>query len=82
VFGMDVLTYPQIDAVVLDFPIFPAVGNGEAQSVDFGLEGRQKLGVFAPQILGGTYEHPPRRVAKFRENRPRDVEKSGGKKIK
>ena len=38
-------------------------------------------------LLGGTYEHPyrrrtvlfqgiPRRVAKFRENRPRDVEKS------
>jgi len=36
-------------------------------------------------LLGGTYEHPirdkisqdlPRRVAKFRENRHRDVEKS------
>ena len=42
--------------------------------------------VFAPQILGGTYEHPaygrnqfqniPRRVAKFREVWFRDVEKS------
>jgi len=24
-FGMDVLTYPQIDPIVLDFPIFPAL---------------------------------------------------------
>jgi len=34
-FGMDVLIYPQIDPIVLDFPIFPALGNGGAQSVDF-----------------------------------------------
>jgi len=30
-FGMDVLKYkPQIDPIVLDFPIFPALGNGGA----------------------------------------------------
>jgi len=46
----------------------------------------QYWGGFAPEICwGGTYKHPyrmsklfqdtSRRVAKFRENRPRDVEK-------
>jgi len=50
VFGVDVLTKPQIDPIVLDLPIFPAVGNGGAQSVDFWPENRQKLGIFAPQI--------------------------------
>jgi len=49
-FGVDVLIYPQIDPIVLDFPIFPALGNSWAQSVDFGTANRQKLGVFAPQI--------------------------------
>jgi len=49
-FGMDVLTEPQIDPIVLDFPIFLALANGEARSVDFGSENWQKLGVFAPQI--------------------------------
>jgi len=49
VFGMDILTQAQTDAIVLDFPIFPALGNSEAQSVDFGSENRQN-GVFAPQI--------------------------------
>jgi len=39
-FGVDVLTWPQIDAIVLDFPIFPAVWNGGAQSRDFGSENR------------------------------------------
>ena len=44
----------------------------------------KKWGFFRPSnLLGGTYEHPYsnklvqpilRRVAKFRENRPRDVE--------
>ena len=47
-FGVDVLT--QIDAIVLDFPIFPAVGNGGAQSRDFASQNRQKVGFFAPQI--------------------------------
>jgi len=28
-FGMDVLTYAQIDAVVLDFPIFPTLGENQ-----------------------------------------------------
>jgi len=37
-FGMDVLTLPQIGAIVLDFLIFPALGNGGTQSVDFGSE--------------------------------------------
>jgi len=52
-----------------------------------------KIGGFRPSdFLGGTYEHHignclfpniPHRVAKFRENWPRDVEKSvDGKKIK
>jgi len=35
-FGMDILTWPQIDPVVLVFPIFPALENGGTQSVDFG----------------------------------------------
>ena len=60
-FGMDVLTQPQIDPIVSDFPIFPALGNSGAQSVDFGSANRRKLGVFAPQFLGRTYEHPYRR---------------------
>ena len=49
-FGVDVLTQPQIDDIVLDFPIFPAVGNGGAQSRDFGSENSQKVWFFAPQI--------------------------------
>jgi len=36
--------------IVLDFPTFPAVWNGGAQSHDFGSENRQKVGVFAHQI--------------------------------
>ena len=47
-FGVDVLTWPQIDATVLDFPISPAVENGGAQSRDFGSQNRQKVGFFAP----------------------------------
>jgi len=50
-FGMDVLTWSVIDPVVLDFPIFTALGNGWAQSVNLGSTSRRKLGVFAPQIL-------------------------------
>ena len=42
-FGVDVLTQPQIDAIVLDFPIFPAVWNGGAQSRDFGSENAKNL---------------------------------------
>ena len=34
--GVDVLTWPQIDPIVLDFPISLVLGNGGAQSVDFG----------------------------------------------
>ena len=60
-FGVDVLTYPQIDAIVLDFPISPAVWNGGAQSRDFGPENRQKWGFRPSNLLGGTYEHPYRR---------------------
>jgi len=33
--------------IVLDFPIFPALGNGGAQCVDFGSENRQIWG-FSP----------------------------------
>jgi len=48
--------------VVLDFPIFPALGNGSAQSVDFGFADWQKLVFFRPlNFLGGTYEHAYRR---------------------
>jgi len=43
-------TYVQIDAIVLDFPIFPALRNGGAQSVDFGSDNRQKWGVSACKI--------------------------------
>jgi len=58
-FGMHVLTYLQIDAIVLDFPIFPALGNGGAQRVDLGSKTRPKLVFFSSQICyGGTYEHP------------------------
>jgi len=46
-FGMDVLTKPQIDTIVLDFPIFPALGNGGAESVDFGFANRRKK-IFRP----------------------------------
>jgi len=49
--GMDVLTWPPIDPIVLDFPIFPALGNGSAQNADFWSENRLKLWVFAPQIF-------------------------------
>ena len=53
-FGMDVLTQPQIDTIiVLDFLIFPALANVGTQSVDFGSANRQKLGFFAPQIFRG-----------------------------
>jgi len=60
-FGMDVLTYPQIDPIVLGFPIFSALGNGGAQSASFGSANRRKIGVFRPSIFRGTYEHPYRR---------------------
>jgi len=55
--GVDVLTWPQIDPIVLDFPIFPALGNDGAQSVDFGSANRRKLlfGDFRPSnLLRGT----------------------------
>jgi len=57
----------------------------------FGPEIGEKWGFRPSEFLGGTYEHPykivrniPRREAKFRENRPRDVEESvvGNKKDK
>ena len=48
-FDVDVLTWTQIDAILLNFPIFPAAGNGVAQSRDFGSENRQKVGFFVPQ---------------------------------
>jgi len=47
-FGMDVLIYPQIDPIVLDIPIFPALGNGRVQSVDFESANRRILVFFAP----------------------------------
>jgi len=40
-FGMDVLTSPQIGPIALDFPIFLALENGRAQSVDFWPGNRQ-----------------------------------------
>ena len=45
----------QIDPVVLDFPIFLAVWNDVAESVDFGSGNRRKLGLFTPQFLGGGH---------------------------
>jgi len=72
--------------MVLDFPICPALGNGGAQNVDFGSANRRKLMFFAPHFRGGghmnthvgdkIFQETPRRVATFRENLPRDVEKS------
>jgi len=47
--------------IVLDFPSFPALGNGGAESVDFGSENLAKLGVSPLKFLGGMYEHPYRR---------------------
>jgi len=55
-FGRDILTQAEIDAIVLDFPIFPALGNGGAQIVDFGSENRQKWGFRPSNLLGGTHE--------------------------
>jgi len=54
VFGMDVLVYPMIDRIVLDFPISLATWNAGAQTVDSGVLKLAKIGSFAPQILGGT----------------------------
>ena len=84
-------SHSQIDTIVLDFLIFPALGNGGAQSVDSGSANWQKFGFFAPQIFQGArmstpignklFQDMPRRVAKLRENRPRDVEKSVDEKM-
>jgi len=52
--GMDVPTLPPIDPIVSDFPIFSALGNDGAQSVDFGPESRQNWGVFARQFFRGN----------------------------
>jgi len=61
----------------------PPLGNGGAQSVDFGSENRQRWGLCVTQIFRGhiwipigdrVFQDTPRRVAKFRESRPRDVE--------
>jgi len=81
-FSMNVLNYP----VVLDFPIFLALGNGGAQSVDFGYDNRQNGGFSPLTFVRGTYERIggrpklfqdiPRRAPKFCENRLTDVEKS------
>jgi len=73
-------SHSQIDTIVLDFLIFPALGNGGAQSVDSGSANWQKFGFFAPQIFQGAhtnthigdkiFQNTTRRVAKFRGNRP------------
>jgi len=55
VFGMDVLTYPAVDPIVLEFPISLAIWNGVAESIDFGSASRRKLG---KKILGDACEHP------------------------
>ena len=80
---VNVVAQPQINPIVLDIPISLALWNYGAQSVDFGSANSRKLGVFAPQFLGSKYErfrNIPHRVAKFRENRFRDVEKSVSRK--
>jgi len=46
-FGVYVLIQPQIDPIVSDFPIFPALGNGGTQSVDFGSGNWRKMELFS-----------------------------------
>jgi len=48
-FGVDVLPKPQIDVIVLDFPIFPAVGN-RGFKVAILSPKIAKVGFFARQI--------------------------------
>jgi len=81
-FGMDVLIEPQIGPIVLDFPIFAALGNDGAQSVDFGFANRRQLGIFAPQIFRQHIQEI-NYVRTYRVVWHRDVEKSvDGKKEK
>ena len=75
-----------IDPIVLHFPIFRALVNSGAQSVDFPQIG-ENWGFSLLTIFSGAHMNPrigigrnvfqdiARRVAKLRENRPRDVEK-------
>ena len=85
-FGMDVPTQPQIDTIVLDFPIFPTVGNGRAQSVDYGLKVAKNWGFSPLKFLGGTYtgdkifQNTPRREAVSRKSAQGCRKICGGKK--
>jgi len=52
-FGMDALALPQIDPIVLDFPISLELWNGGAQSVDFGSANWQNVGFCPSKIFMG-----------------------------
>ena len=60
-FGMDVLTKPQIDLIVLDFPIFLALGNGGLKVSILDLQIDENCGFSPLEFVRGTYEHPYRR---------------------
>jgi len=57
-FGMDVLTKPQIDLIVLDFTIFLALGNGGLKVSILGLQIDKNCGFSPLEFVRGTYEHP------------------------
>jgi len=93
-FGMDV-SHSHIIDTCFRFPDFPRIREWRGSKCRFWVRKSAKIGVFRPSnFLGDTmttyigdkiFQNTPRRVAKFRENRPRDVEKSvvvGLKKIK
>jgi len=61
----------QIDPIVLNFPIFLALGNGGAQSVDFGSQ-ICKIGGFRPSnFIGVTYEQNIQTEDKTCQDTPR-----------
>ena len=57
-FGVDVLTWPQIDAIVLDFPIFPAVVNGVLKVAILGPKIAKKWGFSPLKFVRGHIRTP------------------------
>ena len=89
VFGIDVLAQPQIDLIVLIF-LFTDLGNDGLKWSLFGPQVHENWSFSPLKLFRGHYEHPvdnqflninlPRRVAKFGENRFKNVEKSADRK--